>query len=136
MSEIEIIIPGRPVPAARMTQRGKWIKPNAKRYLAFKDMVRWTAWDAMKKAGLAPIEGPVAVELKAYINGGRPGDVDNIAKAVFDGLNGVVWYDDRQISEMHVYRYEKQDEQRTEVKVWSLGEAEGNDTGGNRKAAG
>lgn len=61
------------------------------------------------------------MELKAYINGGRPGDVDNIAKAVFDGLNGVVWYDDRQVAEMHVYRFVKQEKQRTEIKIWPLG---------------
>jgi len=121
---IEVVIPGRPVPAARMTRRGKWVKPNAKRYLAFKDMVRWTAWDVMRKANLPPLGGPVGVEVKAYINGGRPGDIDNIAKAVFDGLNGVVWYDDRQVAEMHVYRYVKQDRQRTEIKIWPLAQKE------------
>ena len=118
---IEIVIPGRPVPAARMTQRGKWIKANAKRYLAYKDIVRWTAWDVMREQGLPPLDGDIGVELKAYINGGRPGDVDNIAKAVFDGLNGVVWYDDRQVAEMHVYRFVKQEKQRTEIKIWPLG---------------
>lgn len=31
-----------------------------------------------------------------------PQDVDNIAKAVLDGLNGVVWADDKQVVDLHV----------------------------------
>lgn len=116
---IEITIPGRPVPAVRMTRRGKWIKANAKRYLAYKDIVRWTALDEMKKLGFAPIEGPVGVELHAWISGGRPGDIDNIQKSVFDGLNGVVWYDDRQVVEIHAYRHIGVP-QRTEIKIWEV----------------
>jgi len=116
---IEIIIPGRPVPAARMTRRGKWVKANAKRYLAFKDIIRWTALDVMRKSGLEPFDGPIAVELHAWISGGRPGDLDNIEKAIFDGLNGIVWYDDRQIEEIHAYRH-KGMPQRTEIKVWGI----------------
>ncbi len=118
---IEVVIPGRPVPAARMTRRGKWIKPNAQRYLAYKDMVRWTAWDVMRKKDLAPFDGPIGVEIHAWYAGGRPGDLDNIQKSIFDGLNGIVWYDDQQVVEVHAYRH-KGTPQRTEIKVWQLEE--------------
>jgi Holliday junction resolvase RusA-like endonuclease len=33
---------------------------------------------------------------------GIRGDIDNITKAIFDGLNGVVWDDDRQVELMSV----------------------------------
>jgi Holliday junction resolvase RusA-like endonuclease len=34
---------------------------------------------------------------------GIRGDVDNICKAVLDGLNGVAWDDDRQVEMMEVH---------------------------------
>jgi len=37
VNEINFTIPGRPIPAARMTRRGKWIKRQAQKYLAFKE---------------------------------------------------------------------------------------------------
>ena len=32
-------------------------------------------------------------------------DVDNIAKAVLDALNGVIWVDDKQVVELTVKKY-------------------------------
>lgn len=112
--EIRFTVPGRPVPAARMTRRGKW-KPNAQRYLAFKDQVGWCA----RAACPDPIRGPVAVEIRAWWSGGRHGDADNIAKAVLDGCNGILWADDRQVVELHVYLHTGTP-QRTEVWMWNL----------------
>ena len=37
MSCIEFVVPGRPMPAVRMTRRGKWVKDRAQKYLAYKD---------------------------------------------------------------------------------------------------
>lgn len=116
---INFTIPGRPVPAARMTRRGKWVKQNAQRYIAFKDFIRWTVWEIMRQKQLAPLEGPIGIEMHFYIAGGRMGDIDNLEKAVNDGLNGVAWYDDNQIVEAHSYRH-KGKPQRTEVKIWEV----------------
>lgn len=65
----------------------------------------------------APIEGAVALRLavvvrtpeswskkrKAALNRAvvRP-DVDNVAKAFLDGMNGVAWLDDKQVVELNV----------------------------------
>jgi len=68
-----------------------------------------------------PLETPVAVYLyfrlpiprshskkrqEACLNGSeRPTkkpDIDNLAKSVLDGLNGVVWHDDSQIVSLHL----------------------------------
>lgn len=32
-------------------------------------------------------------------------DTDNIAKAILDALNGIAYYDDAQICELHVYKF-------------------------------
>lgn len=52
----------------------------------------------------------------------RP-DLDNAAKSILDGLNGVAWDDDRQVSELHVYVRSGRPE-RVEVEVWVLDEQE------------
>jgi len=110
---IEFTVQGRPVPAVRMTQRGKWIKPNAGRYLQYKEQVGWTARPLFK----APLVGPVGIEVDAYIADKRPGDLDNIIKAIQDGLNGIAWLDDRQVIEIKARRHRGGPE-RAEVKIW------------------
>jgi Holliday junction resolvase RusA-like endonuclease len=50
----------------------------------------------------------------------RSGDTDNRIKAVSDSANGILWYDDSQIDELHAYREggeEGDDEYRTTVFV-------------------
>lgn len=47
-----------------------------------------------------------------------PPDFDNIAKAVCDALNGIVWNDDKQIIYANVWKHYTIDEPRLEVAVW------------------
>ena len=112
---ISFIVPGRPVPAARMTRKSKFVNHQAQRYLAYKGQVGYIARSRCRK----PIEGPVGVEIHAYVFGGRPGDSDNIAKAILDGCNNICWNDDRQVVELHVFRHSGRP-QRAEIAVWEI----------------
>lgn len=47
-------------------------------------------------------------------------DVDNSIKIVLDSLNGVVYDDDRQVDEMHIYRRLDREHPRVEVEVCEL----------------
>lgn len=116
---IEFVVAGRPVPAVRMTNRGKWVNPSAIRYLAYKDAVGWAA----KAASWDLIKGPVRVEIHLYLRGGQVGDVDNYAKSILDGCNGVIWVDDTQVVDLRVCRH-KGSPERAEVKVVELSEQE------------
>lgn len=58
----------------------------------------------------------VAVTLKIY----RPlaaGDLDNRIKCVLDALNGTAYQDDRQVAEIHAYRFDDKERPRVEITI-------------------
>jgi Holliday junction resolvase RusA-like endonuclease len=115
-----IVIPGRAVPAARMTVRGKWIKRQAQRYLAYKELVGYHARRVVDE----PLRGSVRVLVDIFVNGGKVGDLDNYYKSVTDSLNGVCWYDDSQIvdARMRLRQASSSERERVEVTIWGLEE--------------
>ena len=116
--EITFTVPGRPVPAVRMTQRGKYVKPQAQRYLAYKDIVGWTASAKIK----TPMEGPVGIEIRVVWSGkGHKADIDNLTKGIMDAVNMIVWHDDKQVDVIRTQR-EIGEPERVEVRVWQISE--------------
>lgn len=96
---MRIVIPGRPVPAVRMTQRSKFKSPQAQRYLAYKEQVGWEA----KAAGAKPTKMPCEVKAVVYLDIKKTDmDVDNLAKSLMDGLNKIAWEDDRQVTDLTI----------------------------------
>jgi Holliday junction resolvase RusA-like endonuclease len=63
---------------------------------AWQEEVAWAGQQCMRKLGLIePIKGNLTVELVFFLPSARRIDLDNLAKCVQDGLNGVVWQDDQ-----------------------------------------
>lgn len=117
MTSIVFIVPGQPQGKGR-PRVGK-VGTHARMYTpaktaAYEGLIAHAAQQAM--AGQPLIEGPVAVTLdircqvpaswskkkqaEALIGKVLPTtkpDIDNVEKAVFDGLNGVAWRDDVQV---------------------------------------
>lgn len=118
-------VPGRPVPAVRMTQSSKWTDTQAQRYLAYKARVGWLA----KEAGIVFVPKPTGVSLSVDIwyagdvmdKGNRKFDVDNVLKAIKDALNGVAYHDDWQVRTAHVRLHAAADRahEYVEVQVYS-----------------
>lgn len=125
---MELVIPGRAVPAVRMTQseakslrygepknplyKAKYLR--IKRYLDYKDSVGWIGRTKFPK----PLTGPVVVDITVYVSGGIVGDWDNYGKAICDGLNKIAYLDDRQITSGQVKIInQKGVEERTLVSV-------------------
>lgn len=116
---VEFTVPGRSIPAVRMTQRSKFTS-RARRYLAYKQQVGWAARSEYKGK---PTDKPVCVEVKVYLHRGVQGDVDNYFKSIADSLNKIVYKDDRQIRKIKASKIEcKKNEERVEVKVYELAE--------------
>lgn len=120
MLHVTFTIPGRVRGKGRprfSTRNGKIRTFTDAKTEATEAMIRQFAHAAMK--GRPPIEGPVAVhitifqfppaswsqkkrESAVYLTG-RP-DLDNVAKAICDAGNRILYLDDAQISDLHVTR--------------------------------
>lgn len=76
----------------------------------YKAYVGWT----VKAQGIEPFTGDISVTLRVYRKVKR-GDIDSWSKVLFDAFTGVLYKDDSQISEMHVWLYKDKDNPRVEV---------------------
>lgn len=119
---MQFTIDANPVPKGRpkFSKVGGFVKTySPKKTVDYEQIVRQTAAQAMGSTDL--LETPVAVYLyirlpiprsyprkrsEACLKGlERPTkkpDIDNLAKSVLDGINGVIWRDDSQIVSLHV----------------------------------
>lgn len=105
---VAFTVPGHPIPqprqraTARVDAAGKarvrTYQPDLAR--SWKDVVALYGRLAVR-GGNWPLDSEYAVHLTVR-RSRRVGDVDNFAKAVLDGLNGIAWNDDRQVRELHV----------------------------------
>lgn len=113
---MKITIPGRPVPAVRMTQRSKYKNEQAQRYLAYKEQIGWTA----KAANVERLQDyNIHVEAVAYLFRGKEPDCDNLAKSFLDGLNGIAYDDDRQVQKLTIEKRQvsRKEEERAEIEI-------------------
>lgn len=95
-------------PYVRMTKRGKWVKPQAKEYLASKSNLQWKIKEQMQEHGyhMMPEQEPLYASAIVYVHTsqGHRADLDNILKAILDACNGIVYPDDRWIDSININR--------------------------------
>lgn len=72
------------------------------------------AWTFAKAHGTPKLEGPVRVTMWFHQ---RLGDIDNLAKAILDGLNGVAYKDDSQVVDIRARK--EWGEGRGRRKAWT-----------------
>lgn len=106
--DLVIVLNGKPKPYVRMTQRGKWVKPEAQAYLASKADFAEQMREKMRRRGRGPFPRrvPLHVDIAFYYANGadHKRDLDNEVKAILDAGNGVVWADDCWIDGINTWR--------------------------------
>lgn len=116
MNRIKITIEVDPIPQSRPRfSGGHAYQP--KRNRDYRDEVQRAAVAAMH--GHEPLAGEICATLKLFRRF-KPtarnfGDVDNHAKAILDGLNGICFVDDAQIVRLTVEKFKDAKKPRAEV---------------------
>jgi len=101
-------ISGKFKPYVRMTQRGKFVKPQAIEYLDSKARLGFEFKAQMHKNGWEMLPGQTPIRVHGYIGPAMHNrDLDNEIKAIFDAMQGVVFPDDRWVDEVSFTRWEK-----------------------------
>lgn len=63
------------------------------------------------------LQGDVCLNVIFYFKDNRKRDMDSHLKALQDSMSGIVYEDDSQINELHVYKYVDKDNPRVEVSI-------------------
>lgn len=113
---MKIIIEGDPIPAGRPRFDGRRCYQPA-RTREYRLEVEKSARLAMR--GRAPMTGALSAVIKLYRKfkptSRRFGDVDNHLKAIFDGMNQIVFADDSQIVTCAVEKHSDAQNPRAEI---------------------
>lgn len=92
-------VPGPPIPKARPRVVGRRAyTPEAT--LQYSRKVALVA----RTEGITATSSPVSLGVWFYMADRRRADIDNLAKAVMDGLNGIAYHDDAQVEQLFVTR--------------------------------
>ena len=123
--EMEMLIRAIPVPKHRHRTRvvgGQIISYTPRKVREWEERVAWEA----KAAGWKPVPAGLQVEVRIdlWTSARWPGDIDNLAKSILDGLNGVGYEDDRQVRRLVVAMHQAgKGSERVYVRVSTLAEA-------------
>ena len=93
--KITFFVSGQPVPkqSFRKTTTGGYTDPKV---TAWQDTVGYKAKEIIK----APLKGKVRVKMFFYLADNRVVDLDNLSKAVLDGLKGIAFGDDCMVTRL------------------------------------
>ena len=124
---IDIDIYNPVVPYVRMTQRGKYVKPDAIRYLqAQKDLKNLFM---LAKANLdcfgdyyVPEKEPFMVGVQFYTAKAHQCDLDNLVKAILDAGQGVLYKDDRYCDQISAVREKIEGEPHVRLQIMPMEE--------------
>lgn len=105
MTGYEFVLPGRFKPYVRMTQRSKWVDPQAVEYLASKEHLQWQLQVQMREHGGELIPRRIPLGVLIFISPALHNmDLDNQEKALLDAAQGIVFEDDRWVDLVVVLR--------------------------------
>ena len=120
--EIKFIVHGVVVPKQstriRIDQWGRVRTYPSKRVKDWQSTVCvYATLELINHVDFVMFECPVKAEYKFYLPDRRHRDLDNCAKGISDALEGVLFKNDIQIEELHLYKYVDKENPRVEVVI-------------------
>lgn len=111
---IEFFVPGHPITAhrPRLSHGRVHMDPE---YLVWEEQVGYTALAEVDE----PMDGYVVLALHFFSDSWAMQDIDNLSKAILDGLRGVLFHDDRQVVNLHLFKSQPIDEEGVLVRAWT-----------------
>jgi Holliday junction resolvase RusA-like endonuclease len=118
VKEVKLVLSGNPKSTNniyRAAARGSFVSY----YMTEEGKALKTAyqWEAKAQWRGAPLQGELALSVRFYFGTKRKADLDNFNKLWQDALSGIVYNDDSQIGELHLYRDYDKTNPRIEVTV-------------------
>jgi Holliday junction resolvase RusA-like endonuclease len=117
---LSFTIPGPPQPKerARKGKSGKWYTPErTRRYEAHVHTCALAGVSPQARERCFAAERIELLSLLVFFPDGRRRDGDNVAKAIQDALNGVLWVDDSRIRQLSVTKSVDPSNPRVDVQV-------------------
>ena len=104
---------------ARRGKGGRWYTQAAT--VVYENTVSAEALAAMTVSGIVRryrrYSGPVNLTVACYFPDARRRDADNVLKSVMDGMNGIAYRDDSQVTKATVTKAIDREHPRTEIEV-------------------
>lgn len=101
-----------PVNAKYGVIRGKMLL--TKDYRSTKEAMQWEVRSQYKGQ---PLTGDISMNILFYYGDNRKRDIDAYIKILLDAMSKIVYEDDCQIVEMHIYKEKDLENPRTEIQV-------------------
>ncbi len=118
MPRLEFVIPGKPVPKARprVTRNRTFTPQRTKDFEEHVGICAMIAHNRTRQPWDVNVE--YGIECRFYFAGKPRVDGDNLLKSIQDGLEGVLYVNDTQVTQGHYFVYKGAQEDKTEVGIW------------------
>lgn len=83
----------------------------------YRDTKEAIAWEIRSEWTGEPLVGDVALNILIYFGNNRKNDIDNCLKCILDAAEGVLFEDDSQVTELHVFKEYDKENPRVEISV-------------------
>lgn len=84
---------------------------------SYRDTKDALAWEIASQFKLDPLEEMLAMNVILYFGDNRKRDIDAYLKILLDSMTGIVYKDDSQIVEMHIFKEKDIENPRTEIQI-------------------
>jgi Holliday junction resolvase RusA-like endonuclease len=83
----------------------------------YRDTKTAISWEITSQWRTEPLTTPVTLNILQYFGDNRKRDIDAYIKILLDSMEGIVFENDNQVNEMHIYKEKDLNNPRTEIQI-------------------